>query len=113
MNKKFLATLLVAMAMTSAAYAQSQASAPANVNGTYTASTGQWTINLTVKGGRGDLTMTCGSNVMFGKATIGPDGAVSGSVRSGAQLTGNLNREFTVSAGGSCGNGTTAVIKKS
>jgi hypothetical protein len=102
--------LLMIVPVVASAYAfQAQAQ---QLDGAYTGTAGQWKIDLTVKGDRGDLTMACGSNVMFGKATIAPDGAVSGSVKSGTQLHGNITGGVEIAAGGNCGNGKAVLVKK-
>lgn len=92
--------------------AASAATAQQNFDGKWSGQVGQWTVDLTVKGKSGDLAMACGSNKMFGSATVGPDGTVSGKVKSGTQLGGNLTSGVAVVAGGSCGDGKAMLVKK-
>lgn len=115
MKKIILATALLTGA-TCMAHAQNRAAAPASLDGVYTGQAGQWDLKLTVKGNKGDLTMSCSNGYFPGLSIkVGTDGTVDEYVTTGngrRRLTGNVNNIIVVPPGGSCGGGT-ATMRKS
>lgn len=102
----FAATLIVYSPI---AAAQQPAANMASYDGVWKGTVSQASVTLKVKGGKGDLKITCQTVEGFADVKVGQDGTLSGYVKTGVYrraISGKLP-DIVISEGGSCGGNAT------